>query len=43
MPHVGSDQHAPSRPDHLHQLPQKDFSLIEDEIKRTVGSRTAVG
>jgi len=26
---------------HLHQLPQKDFKLIEDEIKRTVGSRAA--
>jgi hypothetical protein len=28
---------------HLHQLPQKDFKLIEDEIKRTAGSRAAVG
>ncbi|MBO0686208.1 MAG: EVE domain-containing protein [Candidatus Dormibacteraeota bacterium] len=23
---------------HLHQLPQKDFKLIEDEIKRTAGT-----
>jgi hypothetical protein len=28
---------------HLHQLPQKDFSLIEDEIKRSIGNRAAVG
>jgi hypothetical protein len=28
---------------HLHQLPQKDFKLIEDEIKRTAGSRAAAG
>jgi hypothetical protein len=27
---------------HLHQLPQKDFSLIEDEIKRSIGNRAAV-
>ena len=26
---------------HLHQLPQKDFKLIEDEIRRTAGSRAA--
>jgi hypothetical protein len=28
---------------HLHQLPQKDFKLIEDEIRRTTGNRAAVG
>ena len=24
---------------HLHQLPQRDFKLVEDEIKRTEGAR----
>lgn len=27
---------------HLHQLPQKDLKLIEDEFKRTVRNRSAV-
>ena len=30
-------------PGHVHQLPQKDFKLIEDEIRRTAGQRGGDG
>jgi hypothetical protein len=28
---------------HVHQLPQKDFRLVEQELRRTEQSRTAAG
>jgi predicted RNA-binding protein len=28
---------------HLHQLPQKDFKLVEDEIRRSLRSRSVAG